>query len=164
MMDQLATNDKSQVQVIARGAGTGLSGGALPLAALVLLCTTPLASAVAKPWMIVGNDEKLVWDADGKPILSAAGKDSVGIAGLYNEETGEPADLIEILGEDAPHTAVLACPIEGPRGGYGLLYLSSGPGADVFSPGERSQTNLRTDGGQFKTLSKAYLAKPAPLP
>lgn len=34
----------------------------------------------------------------------------------------------------------------------------------VFGPGERNQTSLRTDGGQFKTLSKAYLAKPAPLP
>lgn len=34
----------------------------------------------------------------------------------------------------------------------------------VFGPGERNQTSMRTDGGQFKTLSKAYLLKPAPLP
>ena len=34
----------------------------------------------------------------------------------------------------------------------------------VFSPGERSQTTLRSDKGQFKTLSKAYLAHPAALP
>lgn len=43
------------------------------------------------------------------------------------------------------------------------LVAAGGVGV-VFSPGERSQTNLRTDGGQFKALSKAYLAKPAPLP
>lgn len=34
----------------------------------------------------------------------------------------------------------------------------------VFSPGHVSQTNLDTDGGQFKTLFGAYLTKPAALP
>jgi hypothetical protein len=34
----------------------------------------------------------------------------------------------------------------------------------VFSPGHVTQTNLNTDGGQFKTLSTAYLSKPAVLP
>lgn len=43
------------------------------------------------------------------------------------------------------------------------LVAAGGVGV-VFSPGERSQTTLRTDGGQFKTLSKAYLAQPAALP
>lgn len=43
------------------------------------------------------------------------------------------------------------------------LVAAGGVGV-VFSPGERNQTNLRTDGGQFKTLSKAYRTKPAPLP
>ncbi|MBI5128520.1 MAG: beta-propeller fold lactonase family protein [Rhodopseudomonas palustris] len=37
--------------------------------------------------MIVGNDEKLVWDADGKPVLSAAGKDNVLIVDLANPES-----------------------------------------------------------------------------
>jgi DNA-binding beta-propeller fold protein YncE len=36
--------------------------------------------------MIVGNDEKLLWDDDGKPILSAPGKDSVLIVDLANPE------------------------------------------------------------------------------
>jgi len=58
---------------------------ALSLAAGLLLCGTHLATA--KPWMIVGNDEKLVWDADGKPVLSAAGKDSVLIVDLANPES-----------------------------------------------------------------------------
>ena len=31
----------------------------------------------AAPFMVVGNDEKMLWDDDGKPILSAPGKDSV---------------------------------------------------------------------------------------
>lgn len=43
------------------------------------------------------------------------------------------------------------------------LVAAGGVGV-VFSPGERSQTTLRTDGGQFKTLSKAYFAQPAALP
>ena len=34
----------------------------------------------------------------------------------------------------------------------------------VFSPGHTSQTTLATDGGQFKTLSTSYLAKPTTLP
>lgn len=41
-----------------------------------------LAMAQAKPFMIVGNDEKLLWDDNGKPILSAPGKDSVLIVDL----------------------------------------------------------------------------------
>lgn len=34
----------------------------------------------------------------------------------------------------------------------------------VFSPGHVSQTNINTDGGQFKRLSTQYLAAPAALP
>src|SRR5260370_12616077 len=34
--------------------------------------------------MIVGNDEKLLWDDNGKPILSSPGKDSVLIVDLAN--------------------------------------------------------------------------------
>lgn len=43
------------------------------------------------------------------------------------------------------------------------LVAAGGVGV-VFSQGERNQTTLRNDGGQFKTLSKAYLARPAALP
>ena len=45
-----------------------------------------IQAASAAPFMIVGNDEKLIWDADGKPVLSAAGKDSVLIVDLANPE------------------------------------------------------------------------------
>jgi len=34
----------------------------------------------------------------------------------------------------------------------------------VFSGGASSQTNISTDGGQFKTLSSAYLANPVAYP
>jgi hypothetical protein len=34
----------------------------------------------------------------------------------------------------------------------------------VFSAGDGSQTTLSTDGGQYQTLSGAYLSAPAPLP
>jgi hypothetical protein len=34
----------------------------------------------------------------------------------------------------------------------------------VFSTGENHQTNITTDGGQFQSLSGAYLAAPVALP
>ncbi len=39
-------------------------------------------TAAAAPFMIVGNDEKLIWDAEGKPVMSPPGKDSVVIVDL----------------------------------------------------------------------------------
>jgi DNA-binding beta-propeller fold protein YncE len=57
------------------------------LSAALLLCgTSPLSSALAKPFMIVGLDEKTVWDDDGKPILALPGKDQVLIVDLANPE------------------------------------------------------------------------------
>ncbi len=41
-----------------------------------------MTAAHAAPFMIVGNDEKVLWDADGKTILSPPGKDSVLIVDL----------------------------------------------------------------------------------
>src|SRR3954469_16125696 len=58
----------------------------LSLGAAILLCSSSLDLAYAKPFMIVGNDEKLLWDDDGKPVLSAPGKDSVLIVDLANPE------------------------------------------------------------------------------
>src|SRR5258707_1295860 len=58
----------------------------LCLGAAILLCSSSLNLAHAKPFMIVGNDEKLLWDDDGKPVLSAPGKDSVLIVDLANPE------------------------------------------------------------------------------
>src|SRR5438105_1556922 len=60
---------------------TGIS-----LGAAILLCGVGLNLAHAKPFMIVGNDEKVWWDDDGKTILSAPGKDSVLIVDLANPE------------------------------------------------------------------------------
>ena len=42
--------------------------------------------AHAAPLMIVGNDEKLLWDDNSKPIISPAGKDSVLIVDLAEPE------------------------------------------------------------------------------
>src|SRR5947209_20244612 len=42
--------------------------------------------AHAAPLMIVGNDEKLLWDGDGKRVLFPAGKDSVVILDLADPE------------------------------------------------------------------------------
>lgn len=56
------------------------------LGAAVLLGSASLHLAHAKPFMIVGNDEKLLWDDDGKPVLSPVGKDSVLIVDLADPE------------------------------------------------------------------------------
>jgi WD40 repeat protein len=57
------------------------------LSAALLLCgSSLLSSALAKPFMIVGLDEKIVWDDDGKPILSLPGKDQVLIVDLADPE------------------------------------------------------------------------------
>jgi DNA-binding beta-propeller fold protein YncE len=58
----------------------------LSLGAAILLCSSSLNLGYAKPFMIVGNDEKLLWDDDGKPVLSVPGKDSVLIVDLANPE------------------------------------------------------------------------------
>ena len=59
----------------------------LSAAAAMLLCgALPLHSAVAKPLMIVGLDEKTTWDDDGKPILALGGKDQVLIVDLADPE------------------------------------------------------------------------------
>lgn len=50
-----------------------------------LTCGLCLAGqAKAAPFMIVGNDEKIIWDDSGKPILSRPGKDSILIVDLAN--------------------------------------------------------------------------------
>jgi DNA-binding beta-propeller fold protein YncE len=54
---------------------------ALQLAAIVGVALGATAARAA-PFMIVGNDEKVIWDAAGKPVLSPPGKDSVLIVDL----------------------------------------------------------------------------------
>jgi len=59
----------------------------IPLAAAALLLPLGLVNSVsAKPFMIVGLDEKILWDDDGKPVLSPDGKDQVLIVDLANPE------------------------------------------------------------------------------
>src|SRR5271168_5655815 len=60
----------------------------LCLGAALLLCGSSLCNvAKAKPFMIVGLDEKILWDDDGKPILAADGKDQVLIVDLADPES-----------------------------------------------------------------------------
>jgi DNA-binding beta-propeller fold protein YncE len=58
----------------------------LSLAASTLLGSASFNLALAKPFMIVGMDEKSWWDEDGKPVLSPPGKDQVLIVDLANPE------------------------------------------------------------------------------
>ncbi len=58
----------------------------LCLGAAILLCGSILNPGFARPFMIVGNDEKVWWDDDGKTVLSPPGKDSVLIVDLANPE------------------------------------------------------------------------------
>ncbi|HTW71576.1 MAG TPA: beta-propeller fold lactonase family protein [Acetobacteraceae bacterium] len=43
-------------------------------------------AACAAPFLIVGNDEKILWDAQGKPIISPTGKDNVQIVDVAKPE------------------------------------------------------------------------------
>jgi DNA-binding beta-propeller fold protein YncE len=54
--------------------------------ATTMLCSAALSCAHAKPFMIVGLDEKVWWDDDGKTVLSMPGKDQVVILDLANPE------------------------------------------------------------------------------
>ena len=58
----------------------------LSLGAAILLCSAGLHPAHAKPFMIVGLDEKVTWDDDGKTVLSLPGKDQVLIVDLADPE------------------------------------------------------------------------------
>ncbi len=55
-------------------------------AAAILLCTH-LSVGQAKPLMIVGLDEKTLWDDSGKPLLFPPGKDQVLIVDLADPES-----------------------------------------------------------------------------
>src|SRR6202795_2300496 len=68
----------------------------LSLGAAILLCSSSLNLAYAKPFMIVGNDEKVWWDDDGKPVLSAPGKDTVLIVDLANPESPKIAAALPL--------------------------------------------------------------------
>jgi DNA-binding beta-propeller fold protein YncE len=57
------------------------------LGTATLLGVAAINMSHAAPFMIVGNDEKVLWDADGKVLLSPAGKDSVLIVDLANPES-----------------------------------------------------------------------------
>src|ERR1700722_8326825 len=59
----------------------------LSLGAAILLCSSAFTIAHAKPSMIAGCDEKVLWDGDGKPIMSLPGKDTVMIVDLANPES-----------------------------------------------------------------------------
>jgi len=52
-----------------------------------LLCLLLVAKAAwAAPFLIVGNDEKILWDDKGKPIISPTGNDTVQIVDLAKPE------------------------------------------------------------------------------
>ena len=59
----------------------------LGLGAAILLGSSSLNLAHASPFMIVGIDEKVTWDDEGKTILASPGKDQVLIVDLANPES-----------------------------------------------------------------------------
>jgi DNA-binding beta-propeller fold protein YncE len=73
----------------------GLSLG-ISLGAAVLLCSAGLNLAHAKPFMIVGTDEKVLWDDDGKVVLSMPGKDQVLIVDLADPENPKIAAALPL--------------------------------------------------------------------
>jgi DNA-binding beta-propeller fold protein YncE len=73
----------------------GLSLG-ISLGAAILLCSAGLNLAHAKPFMIVGIDEKVLWDDDGKVVLSMPGKDQVLIVDLADPENPKIAATLPL--------------------------------------------------------------------
>src|ERR1700676_4817650 len=69
------------------GLSVGLRFPGLFLGAAILFAGFSLHPVAAKPFMIVGLDEKLLWDADGKAVLAPDGKDAVVIVDLANPES-----------------------------------------------------------------------------
>ncbi|HXZ22456.1 MAG TPA: beta-propeller fold lactonase family protein [Pseudolabrys sp.] len=53
---------------------------------VAILAAADLNSASGAPFLIVGNDEKLLWDDKGAPVIYPAGKDSVVILDLAKPE------------------------------------------------------------------------------
>jgi len=70
---------------------TGLS-----LGAAILLCSASLTLVHAKPFMIVGLDEKGLWDDDGKTVLSPPGKDLVVLVDLADPENPKIAATLPL--------------------------------------------------------------------
>src|SRR5260370_17596115 len=60
--------------------------GATRLFGAVAILAFSALFAQAAPFMIIGNDEKFIYDEAGKVVLSPAGKDSVSIVDLANPE------------------------------------------------------------------------------
>ncbi|MGH6790809.1 MAG: YncE family protein [Pseudolabrys sp.] len=58
----------------------------LSLCAAALFAAANARSAQAAPFLIVGNDEKLLWDDQGKAVVHPAGKDTVVILDLADPE------------------------------------------------------------------------------
>ncbi|MGZ5873356.1 MAG: YncE family protein [Bradyrhizobium sp.] len=68
----------------------------LSLGAAILLGSAGLNLAHAKPFMIVGLDEKVSWDDDGKTVLSLPGKDQVLIVDLADPENPKIAATLPL--------------------------------------------------------------------
>ena len=69
----------------------------ISLGAAAVLCGSSLINAAtAKPFMIVGLDEKILWDDDGKPILLHPGNDHVLIVDLANPESPKIAASLSL--------------------------------------------------------------------
>jgi DNA-binding beta-propeller fold protein YncE len=58
-----------------------------------LLCAS---AAHAAPWLIVGNDQKLIWDNQGKPVISPTGNDTVVIVDLAKPEAPRIAATLKL--------------------------------------------------------------------
>jgi DNA-binding beta-propeller fold protein YncE len=68
----------------------------LSLGTAILFCSASFNPALAKPFMIVGLDEKVLWDDDGKTVLSQPGKDSVLLVDLADPENPKIAATLPL--------------------------------------------------------------------
>jgi DNA-binding beta-propeller fold protein YncE len=121
----------------------------LSLGAVVLLGTT--LAAKADPLMVLGNDEKLMWDDHGKVVLHENGKDTVVVIDIANPENPKIVATLPLK------NSIIGPPVNidiSPDGAIALV-------ADSIS--------VTNDGGKLKNTpdDKVYVidlkAKPAKL-
>ena len=61
--------------------------GRILLQLLLMVALAALPGAVSAELIIVGNDEKVVWDDAGKPVFQAPGKDTISVIDISNRES-----------------------------------------------------------------------------
>ena len=114
---------------------------------VTFLVIASFSSVQAAPLLIVGNDEKLLWDDQGKPIVSPAGKDSVVILDVADPEN--PIVYVIDLKANPPKLAGTVTVGKQPSG---LSFNPAGNLALVTNRADKSISVLSVKGTDVKVI------------